>query len=249
MIHPRCGFAALRRGGDASGPAEPVPRRLLGGLVLLLALCGCSTINDYRVPPVDVGALPPVTAPAPPAQAAANGAIYQAAAYRPLFEDHRARLPGDTLTVQIVEKVNASQKSTSSVDKSGTLSGGITALPGINPNSFGRAAIGGTSANTFGGQGATESSNDFSGTITVLVTGVLPNGHLMIQGEKQIGVNANVDVLRFSGQVDPRAIRPGNSVPSTQIANVRVEHRSRGQQADAQVMGLLSRIFLSVMPI
>ena len=88
-----------------------------------------------------------------------------------------------------------------------------------------------------------------SGTITVLVTGVLPNGHLLIQGEKQIGVNANVDVLRFSGQVDPRAIQPGNSVPSAQIANVRVEHRSRGQQADAQVMGLLSRFFLSVMPI
>jgi flagellar L-ring protein FlgH len=178
-----------------------------------------------------------------------NGAIYQATAYRPLFEDHRARLPGDTLTVTIVEKVSASQKSTSSVDKSGSLSGSVTALPGIAPNSFGRASIGGTSANTFGGKGATESSNDFSGTITVLVTGVLPNGHLMIQGEKQIGVNANVDVLRFSGQVDPRAIQPGNSVPSAQIANVRVEHRSRGQQADAQVMGLLSRFFLSVMPI
>jgi flagellar L-ring protein precursor FlgH len=55
--------------------------------------------------------------------------------------------------------------------------------------------------------------------------------------------------MRFSGQVDPRAIRPGNSVPSTQIANVRVEHRSRGQQADAQVMGLLARFFLRVIPI
>jgi flagellar L-ring protein precursor FlgH len=153
------------------------------------------------------------------------------------------------LTVTIVEKVSASQKSTSSIDKSGTLSGAITALPAINPKALARASVDGTSSNTFDGKGATESSNDFSGTITVLVTGVLPNGHLLVQGEKQIGVNANVDVLRFSGQVDPRAIQPGNSVPSTQIANVRVEHRSRGQQGDAQVMGLLSRFFLSVMPI
>jgi flagellar L-ring protein precursor FlgH len=214
-----------------------------------LALAGCSTIDTYRVPPVDVGAMPPVAPPAAAPPPAANGAIYQSAAYRPLFEDHRARLPGDTLTVTIVEKVSASQKSTSSVDKSGTLSGGVTALPAINPKALARAGIDGTSANTFGGKGATESSNDFSGTITVLVTGLLPNGHLLIQGEKQIGVNANVDVLRFSGQVDPRAIQPGNSVPSTQIANVRVEHRSRGQQGDAQVMGLLSRFFLSVMPI
>jgi flagellar L-ring protein precursor FlgH len=213
-----------------------------------LVLAGCASVDAYRAPPVEIGAQTPIAAPAAPAPAA-NGAIYQAAAYRPLFEDHRARLPGDTLTVIIVEKVNASQKSTSSVDKSGTISGAITALPGIAPNSFGRATIGGSSSNTFGGKGATESSNDFSGTITVLVTGVLPNGHLQVQGEKQIGVNANVDVLRFSGQVDPRAIQPGNSVPSTQIANVRVEHRSRGQQGDAQVMGWLSRVFLSVMPI
>ena len=193
--------------------------------------------------------MPTVVAAALPAPVASNGAIYQAAAYRPLFEDHRARLPGDTLTVQIVEKVSASQKSTSSVDKTGDLAGAIKALPGIAANSFGRATVAGSSSNAFGGKGATESSNDFSGTITVLVTGVLPNGHLLIQGEKQIGVNANVDVLRFSGQVDPRVIQAGNSVPSAQIANVRVEHRSRGQQADAQVMGLLGRFFLNILPI
>jgi flagellar L-ring protein FlgH len=212
-------------------------------------MAGCASIDDYRAPPVEIGQAPPVSSQPSVVVPVVNGAVYQAATYRPLFEDHRARLPGDTLTVQIVEKVSASQKSTSSIDKSGTLSGSLTALPGIAPNSFGRATVGGTAGNSFGGKGATESSNDFSGTITVLVTGVLPNGHLLIQGEKQIGVNANVDVLRFSGQVDPRAIQPGNSLPSTQIANVRVEHRSRGQQGDAQVMGWLSRVFLSVMPI
>ena len=216
---------------------------------VLLLLVGCATVDAYRVPPVAVGGMPTVVAAALPAPVASNGAIYQAAAYRPLFEDHRARLPGDTLTVQIVEKVSASQKSTSSVDKTGDLAGAIKALPGIAANSFGRATVAGSSSNAFGGKGATESSNDFSGTITVLVTGVLPNGHLLIQGEKQIGVNANVDVLRFSGQVDPRVIQAGNSVPSAQIANVRVEHRSRGQQADAQVMGLLGRFFLNILPI
>jgi flagellar L-ring protein FlgH len=127
---------------------------------------------------------------------------------------------------------------------------GVTALPGINPNfGFRARARQGTSSNTFAGKGATESSNDFTGTITVTVRGVLPNGHLLIAGEKQIGVNSNVDVLRFSGQVDPRAIQPGNSVPSAQIANVRLEHRGRGAQADAQAMGWLSRVFLNMLPI
>ena len=178
-----------------------------------------------------------------------NGAIFQAAQYRPLFEDHRARLVGDTLTVQIVEKVSATQKSTSSIDKSGELSAGITALPLFKSNSFARANAAGSSSNTFSGKGSTENSNDFSGTITATVTGVLPNGHLLIAGEKQIGVNHNVDVLRFSGQVDPRAIQPGNSVASAQIANVRIEHRGRGAQAEANGIGWLSRFFLNVLPI
>lgn len=219
----------------------------LATLAAALALAGCSTINSR--PPVDIAG-PTSALPQPmPAPVINNGAIFQAAQYRPLFEDHRARLVGDTLTVQIVEKVSASQKSTSKIDKTGEISAGVTALPGINPNSFGRASAAGSSSNTFEGKGSTENSNDFSGTITATVTGVLPNGHLLIAGEKQIGVNHNVDVLRFSGQVDPRAIQPGNSVPSAQIANVRIEHRGRGAQAEAQGIGWLARFFLNVLPI
>jgi len=221
---------------------------LRAGAALLagLALPGCMWLGPH-VQVADTAA--PAIVPAPPVPAANNGAIFQEASYRPLFEDHRARLPGDTLTVQIVEKVSATAKSTSSVDKGGTLSASVTALPGVRPAAFARATADGTSANTFEGKGSTESSNDFSGTITVVVRGVLPNGHLLIAGEKQIGVNQNVDVLRFSGQVDPRSIQPGNTVPSASIAHVRLEQRGRGQQAEAQAIGWLSRIFLSVMPI
>jgi flagellar L-ring protein FlgH len=220
-------------------------------VVGVLALSGCETLYDKTNPraPVDVAAVTyarPEVVETPPVN---NGSLFQANLYRPLFEDHRARLVGDSLTVQIVEKVSASQKSTSSIDKGGKLSGGITAMPFISANSFGRASVGASSSNTFEGKGSTENSNDFSGTITATVTGVLANGHLMIAGEKQIGVNHNVDVLRFSGQVDPRAIQPGNSVASAQIANVRIEHRGRGAQAEANGIGWLGRFFLNVLPI
>jgi flagellar L-ring protein precursor FlgH len=221
---------------------------VLAGLlaVPLLHLTGCAYIG---APKVDV-AEPTAALPQPQAAAPVNnGAIFQPAQYRPLFEDHRARLVGDTITVQIVEKVSASQKSTSTVDKSGTVSAGISALPLLKPSALTRSSADGTSSNAFSGKGSTENTNDFSGTITAVVTGVLPNGHLLIAGEKQIGVNHNVDVLRFSGQVDPRAIQPGNSVASAQIANVRIEHRGRGQQAEAQGIGWLARFFLSVLPI
>lgn len=213
------------------------------------ALGGCAAIDDWRDPKVALADTTPPAPVAPPPAPVATGGIYQAASYRPLFEDHRARLPGDTLTIHIVEKISASQSSTSSIDKSGSVEAAVTALPGIRPKALARATAAGSSANTYGGKGATETTNDVSGTITAIVTGVLPNGHLLVAGEKQIGVNANVDTLRFSGQVDPRAIRPGNSVPSTQVANVRLEHKSRGQQHDAQIMGWLARVFLNVLPI
>ena len=216
-------------------------------LAAALALAGCSTLNA----PAKVDVAEPTAAlpQAEPAPVVNNGAIFQASQYRPLFEDHRARLVGDTITVQIVEKVSASQKSSSSIDKEGKLSAGVTALPGISPNSFGRANVAGTSSNSLDSKGSTENTNDFSGTITATVTGVLANGHLLIAGEKQIGVNHNVDVLRFSGQVDPRAIQPGNTVQSAQIANVRIEHRGRGAQAEANGIGWLARFFLNVLPI
>ncbi|MEP6740062.1 MAG: flagellar basal body L-ring protein FlgH, partial [Caldimonas sp.] len=166
---------------------------------LLATLSGCEQLNPR--PPVDIAspiyAAPPVIA----TSATKNGSIFQSGQYRPLFEDYRARLVGDSITVQIVEKISATQKSTSSIDKSGKVSASITALPLISPNSFGRASAAGTSSNSFAGAGTTANSNEFSGTITAVVTGVLPNGHLLVAGEKQIGVNHNVDVLRFSGQV------------------------------------------------
>ena len=218
----------------------------LGAAASAFLLAGCQVLN--APPPVDV-AQPTSVRPLPVAAPTVNnGAIFQAGQYRPLFEDYRARLVGDTLTVQIVERVSASQKSNSSVDKSGKVDAGVAALPWIKPSLLSKAAVAGTSSNAFEGKGSTDTANDFSGVINVTVTEVLSNGHLVIAGEKQIGVNFNTDVLRFSGQVDPLMIRPGNVIASAQIANVRIEHRGRGQQAEAQGIGWLSRVFLNVVP-
>ena len=221
------------------------------GLVALLFVCigllaGCQTL-DLR-PPVDIAPTASVRPQPVVVPAISNGAIFQAGHYRPLFEDHRARLVGDTLTVQIVEKVSATQKSTSSVDKGGKVAGGVTALPFLSANSFNRAGVGADSANTFAGKGGTQSANTFQGSITATVVDVLANGHLVVTGEKQIGVNQNVDVLRFSGTIDPRAIQAGSTVLSTQVANVRIESRGRGAQQESQVMPWLGRFFMSVLP-
>ena len=155
-------------------------------VALCAVLGGCLAMN----PRVEVAEPTNVIPSTPPAPAVHNGSIFQAAQYRPLFEDYRARHRGDTLKVEIVEKIVASQKSTSSVDKSGKVDASVTALPYIKPGALTRATAEGTSSNTFAGKGATENSNDFFGSISVIVVDVLPNGHLLIAGEKQIGVNS-----------------------------------------------------------
>jgi flagellar L-ring protein precursor FlgH len=238
-------FTVLDGHSRAAGLVRCVTLLAMGAVFLVMT--GCATFN--APPKVDLADTRPVqavpTLQAPPS----NGSIFQMSQYRPLFEDHRARLVGDSLTINIVEKVSASQSSNSSVDKSGSLEGALKAVPLFKPNPLDRASVSGSSNSAFAGKGATENTNDFSGVITVIVTGVLPNGHLQIAGEKQIGVNDNVDVLRFSGQVDPRTIQPGNMVASGMVANVRVQHRGRGPAAEANRIGWLSRFFLNVLPI
>ena len=222
----------------------------LGAATLLALAAGCAPMP--QPPRVDFAEPRPQALPAPgDARAQASGSLFSTSTYRPAFEDRRARLVGDTVTINIVENLSASQKSTSTANRTSSISGGITAFPGFDfpaTDAENRTNVGAKSANDFSGKGGTESANTFVGSITATVAEVLPNGHLVVVGEKQIGVNQNVDVLRFTGTVDPRSILPGSIVSSNQVANVRVESKGRGAQYEAQTVGWLSRFFFSFMP-
>ena len=223
----------------------------LAGVALTVLCVGCAGPLSPP-PPVDLlPTAPPPLAAAPRAIGPATGSLFSSASYRPAVEDRRARLVGDSVTIIITERVTASQTSSSNLNRKSEMSAGITALPFVSGgalNTLGRAKIGGNSGSTFEGGGVTTSQNTFESDITTTVIDVLPNGHLVVAGEKQIGVNENVDVLRFSGTVDPRALQPGSRVSSSQVANVRVQSRGRGAQSEMQAMGWLARAFNSVSP-
>ena len=223
-------------------------KHLLRRCALLLSpalLTACMT------KPVDVVPVRPINFAQSAAPAQTSGSLFMAARYRPAFEDARARMPGDSLTIQITEKVSASQSSSANLNRTGSVSGAVTAIPGIVAKELMRDRnfnLGGESGNEFAGKGDNANTNDFSGVITVTVQEVLPNGHLLVAGEKQIGINSNVDVMRFSGTVDPHHIRPGNTIASTQVANARIESRGRGAVDEALSIGWLGRFFLNVFP-
>ncbi len=222
---------------------------LVATLALGLLCSGCQTIHNS--PKVDFAATTtPQAIPSIYAEASgpATGSLFSASKYRPAFEDRRPRMVGDTLTIQIVENVSASQTSTSTIDRKDSLASSVTTLPFMGTGLAGKLGVGADSSNAFSGKGGTSSANTFTGSITATVVQVLPNGHLVVAGEKQIGVNENVDVLRFTGTVDPRAVQPGSVVSSAQVANTRIESKGRGAQGEAQALGWLSRFFLNVLP-
>ncbi len=227
------------------------PRTLRGRFLMLAMVCLCSACQqlpqkvsvDFAEPSVTAPRASVATAPGP-----ANGSLFHTVSYRPGFEDRRARAVGDTVTIQIVEAVTASQVSASTSNRNTSIDSSITAVPFVSADGLGKFGIGAKTNNDFSGKGGTQAANTFSGAITATVIEVRPNGHLVVAGEKQIGVNQNVDVLRFSGTVDPLLLQPGSVVSSNQVANVRVESRGRGAQAEAQTVGWLSRFFLNFLP-
>lgn len=227
--------------------ALPRPLQVCALALLVLLASGCSSLP--KTERVDFSQLPAPVAPAALAPAGpANGSLFHSVSYRPGFEDRRARLVGDTVTIMIIENVTASQKSSSTANRSSSMDAGVSAFPFANVGTLGKMTLGTSSNNDFAGAGGTESANTFQGSITTTVTDVLPNGHLVVAGEKQIGVNQNVDVLRFSGTVDPRSIQPNGYVSSTLVANARIESRGRGVQNEAQTAGWLSRFFMAFLP-
>jgi flagellar L-ring protein precursor FlgH len=211
-------------------------------LVLVLALYGCVTTAP------STAVHQPMTARPTPATAPSSGAIFSVATARPLFEDRRARFVGDTLTVNIQEKVQASKKSENKTSRSQTVDVSVPTMIGLPFKSVQGTTLSANDSNNFNGKGENTSSNDFTGTLTVTVIEVFPNGNLLVSGEKQIGLKEGEEFIRFSGVVNPNTITFANTVVSTQVADARIEYKANGFIDSAQVIGWLSRFFLTFLP-
>ncbi|MBU3696415.1 flagellar basal body L-ring protein FlgH [Dechloromonas sp.] len=212
-------------------------------LLLSLMLAGCTT-----TPPTNVHQ--PMTA-RPSARYDApvgNGAIFQAGYSRPMFEDRRARFVGDTITIKITESTTASAKNSNKLDKSNSQKASVSALAGLPGQSLLGMNLGATSSTAFSGKGEAANNNAFSGSITATVIDVMPNGNLLVSGEKQLSIGEEQEFVRLSGVVNPSFVDFSNSIDSSKVADARIEYKSAGQISEGQVMGWLARFFLNVLP-
>ncbi len=230
--------------------------RLLSLTLLALVAAGLAGCNSAPVrDPAYAPVRPVVAAPKPDG----NGAIYQAGYEYSWFEDMRARRVGDMLTIKLAEKTDAKKSATTDVSKSNsnnitnpTLLGTTAqfSAPGILPlasNRNNNLGFSLESEHDFSGDGESEQNNELTGDITVTVIEVLPNGYLMVRGEKRIGINQGNEYVRVSGIVRPADIDATNTVLSTRLADPTIVYVGDGAVADANVMGWLGRFFISAL--
>jgi flagellar L-ring protein precursor FlgH len=208
-----------------------------------LALAGCVTPSSIVQQPTS--AVPVASAPVP----AANGAIFQAASYRPLFEDRIARHVGDVLTIDILEKTNAGKQASSNAAKKGSVNSSIPTITKFPFNWLQGLDVAASSKVDYEDESKVNSGNNFTGSITVTVTDVLANGNLVVSGEKQVGLDKVTEYVRLSGVVRPDSITAGNRVASSQVADARIEYRTSSLVDSAEVASWMARFFLSFLPL
>jgi flagellar L-ring protein precursor FlgH len=209
-----------------------------------VVLFGCGTIPETTIK-TSMTARPV----APVISTASNGAIFQASSYRPLFEDRRPRMVGDIVTIAINEKTSASKSGGSSASKTGSVTSSVPKLFGIPAATTAQLGVSASSSSKYETKAAETAGNNFTGTIGATVIEVLPNGNLVVAGEKQISFDEGSEFVRFYGVVNPDSIVAGNMVSSNQVADAKFEYRTNTRLDSAAVLGMLSRFFLSVLPL
>jgi flagellar L-ring protein precursor FlgH len=226
-------------------------KRVLAAGLLVLA-SGCATTTP---PPPD--SYRPTLPPAYTSMETQNGSIYHAARDVRLFEDVKARRIGDVLTVVLQESTSASKsaKTTADKDQEATIANptffGASPqfnLPGLIPldsnrdNSLEQSL---SATRAFDGEADSSQSNSLSGAITVTIADVLPNGNLVVRGEKWLTLNQGEEFIQISGIVRPQDIGPNNRILSTQMGDARITYSGKGFLHDSNSMGWLARFFNS----
>lgn len=211
---------------------------------LVAPMAAQAGIFGKKKPKEDYTAMVPTEAPV---EAPANGSIFQpAGGYAALYEGTRARRVGDPLTIVLVERTSASKSSGSQLDSSGGFSITPPTTGALNLFNQSDASISGKRG--FKGSGTADQSNALSGEISVTVAQVLPNGTMLVQGQKRVTLNRGDEFIQIKGIVRPTDIDASNRIASTRVADARISYTGKGDVARAGRQGWLSRFFQVISP-
>lgn len=240
--------------------------KLSAALALTAALAGCSTVDRLASigeapaltaitdPTVQPG-YQPVTMPMPQPQPVAYqpNSLYRSS-NKGFFKDQRAHKVGDILTVDVTiadqakidNKSARSRTSSNTAGAGGALGSLFNAVLPANVNA--NAAISANSGIDDGGSGSVNRSENLSTQVAAVVTQVLPNGNLVIEGRQEVRVNFEVRDLIVAGIVRPEDIGNDNAIPSSKIAEARISYGGRGQITDVQQPRYGQQILDAILP-
>lgn len=158
------------------------------------------------------------------------------------FKDQRANDVGDIITVMIdiddkAELENESSRSRASSEDAAlpALLGYEQALDRILPEAINNASLtefGSTSSNT--GTGSVERDEKVEVQLAALITQILPNGNMVINGKQEVLVNFEKRILQVDGVIRPEDISTTNTISYEQIAEARIAYGGEGQITDVQ---------------
>ncbi len=214
----------------------------------LLFLTACATEPETEDDPF----FSPLVVPQPQPTEAEPGSLYRPGFNMVLFDDRRAAQIGDIITVMLNERTISSKSAETSIDKKSTNDMNEAKVLGSNLSFEGLGALSNLSMLTnpevdrgFNGKSESDQSNRLEGAISVTVTDVLPNGNLVVKGEKWIELNRGKEFIRVSGFIRQDDISPNNTISSKKLANARISYSGTGELADAQKRGWLDHFFSS----
>lgn len=164
--------------------------------------------------------------------------------------DIKAAQLDDIVTIIVSESASAVSTGTTKTARSSSAQNSITALAGLTKAAGPLANLvnlGGTT--TLNGQGTTSRTTTLNTTLTARVTHVLPNGYLVVEGTKLLGINQEHQVITIRGVVRPNDLNAANSVPSDLLAELEVKVDGKGVINDATHRpNILYRILLGLFP-
>lgn len=214
-------------------------------LVASTILAGCSSTPASNPMPDD-----PYYAPVFPAQQEKNliptGSLFQTNYSNSIYSDSKARRIGDIITVMLQENTSASKSAKAEYGKENDV--GLQPFYALGKNQ----TINGNPLDLtlgyeteFKGDSKADQSNSLSGQVSVHVIKILPNGNLIVRGEKWLTLNTGNEYVRLTGTLRPEDISSDNTIASTRVANARIEYSGTGEFANANKQGWLSKFFYS----
>lgn len=171
--------------------------------------------------------------------------------------DRRANNVGDIITITLEESLNASNSGSETLSKTdaytfdlpealfgpSSLLGKLFFNGGIKENNL----AGGTTQ-SFTGSGTAAQANTLTGTMSVTVVRVYPNGNMEVKGERKLSYNSGTEYIRLSGVIRPEDISSSNTVSSTKVADAQLSYTGTGDMNDSVTRGWLGRYFAYISP-